>query len=117
MISRTGSSPEMILLLNGFAKAAVSAPNKIKPTRHRSASIFMIEQINTFLVSATEIRRCSVPIEISWRDRCRRTTRCLVQFQQRAFIQRDKATPRRINVRNQGDNDGHEHWKNKSLKN
>src|SRR6478672_2037812 len=45
----------MILLLKGLAKATVAAANKVRATRHRTASIFMIEQINTFFVSATEI--------------------------------------------------------------
>jgi hypothetical protein len=56
MISTTESSPEMILLLKGLAKATVTAANKVRVTRHRTASIFIIQQINTFFVSATEIR-------------------------------------------------------------
>jgi len=117
MISRTGSSPEMILLLKGFPKATVTAPNKVRATRHRIASIFIIQQINTFSSSATEIRRGAVPTEISRRDRRKRTTQRLVQFQQRAFIQRNKATARRIDVGDQRDNDCDKHWKNESLKN
>ena len=56
MISRTESSLEMILLLKGLAKATAAAANKVRATRHRTASIFIIQQINTFFVSATEIR-------------------------------------------------------------
>jgi hypothetical protein len=46
----------MILLLKGLAKANVAAANKVRATRHRNASIFIIEQISTFFASATEIR-------------------------------------------------------------
>src|SRR4029077_2275491 len=97
MISRTESSPEIILLLKGLAKATVTAANKVKATRHRTASIFMIQQINTFFVSATEIRNGTRMLR---RSRRRRATQRLVQFQQRTFIQRDKAGARRIDVRN-----------------
>ena len=58
-----------------------------------------------------------MPLGLSRRGRRRRTTQRLVQFQQRTFIQRDQAAPRRIDVRNQRDDDGDEHWKNESLKN
>ena len=107
----------MILLLKGLAKATVAAANKVRATRHRNASIFMIQQINTFFVSATEIRSGTGPVRTLGRGRRRRTTQRLVQFQQRSFIQRDKATPRRIDVRNQRDDDRDENWKNESLKN
>jgi hypothetical protein len=51
--------------------------------------------------------------------RCRRgsTTQRFIQFQQRPFIQRDQAAPRRVDVRNQRDDNGDENWKNESLKN
>src|SRR5206468_9464601 len=100
MISRTESSPEMILLLKGLAKANVATANKVRATRHRNASIFMIQQINTFFVSATEIRSSTRPVRTLRRVRRGRTMQCLVQFQQRTFIQRDKAGARSIDVRN-----------------
>ncbi len=57
-------------------------------TRHRTASIFMIQQINTFFVSATEIRSRQPGLSRTLRrGRRRRTTQRLVQFQQRPFIQ------------------------------
>src|SRR5947207_1163779 len=46
----------MILLLKGLAKATAAAISKLRATRHRIASIFIIQQINTIFVSATEIR-------------------------------------------------------------
>jgi hypothetical protein len=90
----------MILLLKGLAKATVTAANKVKATRHRTASIFMIQQINTFFVSATEIRSGTGPVRTLGRGRRRRTTQRLVQFQQRPFVQRDKAGARGIDIRN-----------------
>src|SRR4029077_11114617 len=116
MISRSESSLEMILLLKGLAKATVTAANKVKATRHRIASIFIIQQINTFFVSATEIRSGTRPIRTLRRGRRRRVTQRLVQFQQRTFIQRDHAAPRSIDVRNYCDDDRDENWKNESLK-
>jgi len=56
VISTTESLLEMILLLNGFAKATAAAANKHTATKHRMVSIFMFQQISTFFVSATEIR-------------------------------------------------------------
>jgi len=42
---------------------------------------------------------------------------CLIQFQQRPFIHRDKADARGIDVRNYCNDDRDENWKNESLKN
>jgi hypothetical protein len=61
MISRTESLLEMILLLKGLAKATVTAAIKVEAMRHRAARIFIIQQINTFFVSATEIRSGTRP--------------------------------------------------------
>src|SRR5258708_10730426 len=110
MISRSESSLEMILLLKGLAKAIVAAANKLRATRHRTASIFMIQQINTFFVSATEIRSGTRPTRTLRLGRCRRATKRLVQFQQRPFIQRDKAGARRIGIRNYFVNDSVQTW-------
>jgi hypothetical protein len=75
MISRTESSLEMILLLKGLAKATAAAAKKHATTKNRAVSIFMIQQISTFFVSATEIRSGMMPLGISGRGRHRRTMR------------------------------------------
>src|SRR5258705_9777325 len=107
----------MILLLKGLAQATVTAASKLRATRHRTASIFMIQQINTFFVSATEIRSGTRPTRTLRLGRCRRATQRLVQFQQRPFIQRDNAGARSIDIRNYCDDDSDENLKNESLKN
>src|SRR6478735_6865789 len=117
MISRSESSLEMILLLKGLAKATAAAASKLRATRHRTASIFMIQQINTFFVSATEIRSGTRPVRTLGRGRRRRTTQRFIQFQQRPLVQRDKAAARSIDIRNYCNDDRDENWKNESLEN
>src|SRR5882757_3606312 len=107
----------MILLLKGLPKATAAATSKLRATRHRNASIFIIQQISTIFVSATEIRSGTRPIRTLRRGRSRRTMQRFIQFQQRPFVQRDKAAARSIDIRNYCNDDRDENWKNESLKN
>src|SRR4029077_14166317 len=115
MISSSESPVEMILLLKGLAKATATANSKLRATRDRNASIFIIQQISTIFVSATEIHSGTRPVRTLRRGRCRRATQRLVKFQQWPFIQRDKAGARSIDIRNYCDDDRDENWKNESL--
>src|SRR5258708_4610341 len=98
----------MILLLKGLAKATAAAISKLRATRHRIASIFIIQQINTIFVSATEIRSGIRPIRTLRRGGRRRTMQRLVKFQKGRFTQGKKAGGGSIDVRNYCNDDGDE---------
>src|SRR6266853_771880 len=70
-----------------------------------------------FCALAPVLKSIRAPMRTLRRGRRRRTMQRLVQFQQRTFVQRDKAGARSIDVRNYCNDDRDESWKNESLKN